>query len=338
MPRKIAILMIMVAILLLAACAKRNTEYQPDEAVTLVKQIPVVGNPLDLSHDDSSIYVALDQGGIAVINRNNYNQKWFTNLFAEDGSMTTLGRIKKITALPQFNRLFINEITATDRITILDISDPDTLVYKFNIIGGTGGIRAMDSFPLDTPSDNFLMAVGYSSGDGFKYDRYDGNHYSENQFRILTPATASGFFLTTDKVYIACEQRGLLIYDRATLQLLGELAVPGEALKVKVEGNYAFIASRQAGLNVVDVSNPAAPVRVGGFDTTGYANSIDISGNLAAVSSGSGGVYIFDITHPRSFFLVQQLNTIGYTNNARFVGDKLVVAARDQGLLIYEIH
>lgn len=63
MPRKIAILMIMVAILLLAACAKRNTEYQPDEAVTLVKQIPVVGNPLDLSHDDSSIYVALDQGG-----------------------------------------------------------------------------------------------------------------------------------------------------------------------------------------------------------------------------------------------------------------------------------
>ena len=49
MPRKIAILMIMVAILLLAACARRNTEYQPDEAVTLVKQIPVVGNPLDLS-------------------------------------------------------------------------------------------------------------------------------------------------------------------------------------------------------------------------------------------------------------------------------------------------
>lgn len=338
MPRKIAIIMTLVAILILVACAKRNTEYQPNEAVTLVKQIPVVGNPLDLSHDDSSIYVALDQGGIAVINRNNYNQKWFTNLFAEDGSEVILGRIKKASALPQYHRLFIYEIEGTNEITILDTSNPDSLVYKFHIAGGTSSIRDMDSYPLDTPNENYLMAVGYSSGAEFKYDLYDGNHMNQNQFRISTPATASGFFLTPDKVYIACEQRGLLIYDRAGLQLLGELAVPGEALKVKVEGNYAFIASRQAGLNVVDVSNPSAPVRVSGFDTTGYANSIDISGNLAAVSSGSGGVYIFDITHPESFFLVQQLNTIGYTNNARFVGDKLVVAARDQGLLIYEIH
>ena len=37
-----------------------------------------------------------------------------------------------------------------------------------------------------------------------------------------------------------------------------------------VAGNYAYVADG-AGLQVIDVSNPANPVRVGGYDTSGYA-------------------------------------------------------------------
>lgn len=47
----------------------------------------------------------------------------------------------------------------------------------------------------------------------------------------------------------------------------------GLARAVTVSGNYAYVAytwDSTAGLQVIDISNPAGPQRVGGYDTTGY--------------------------------------------------------------------
>ena len=45
----------------------------------------------------------------------------------------------------------------------------------------------------------------------------------------------------------------------------------GEAMGVAVSGNYAYVADARAGLQVIDVSDPANPRRVGGYDTSGWA-------------------------------------------------------------------
>jgi hypothetical protein len=39
--------------------------------------------------------------------------------------------------------------------------------------------------------------------------------------------------------------------------------------------------SSYAGLQVIDVSNPNNPQRVGGYDTSGYALGVAVSGNYA---------------------------------------------------------
>lgn len=337
MPKKHVMLAVLVLAAILAGCAKRNTSWQQPEVLTLVREVSVVGNPLDISFDADNIYVAQDQGGISIIDLDDYGHKWITKIFAEDGSSISLGRIKKISLLPEFDRMFLNEVSATDRIVILDSSQADSLEYKFDIVGGTGGIKDLGSLPLEPPSGDFTMAIGYCSGDGFKFDRYDGGVFNENLYTVTTPATASGYFLTPDKIYLCCEQRGLFVYNRSDRQYLGEIALPGEAQKVYVAGNNAYVACRQGGLQVVDVSNPAQPVLASSFDTSGYATTIDVSGALAAVSSGSGGVYLFDISSPQVPALKQRLSDIGYTNNAKFALGKLYVAARDRGILIYDI-
>ena len=51
-------------------------------------------------------------------------------------------------------------------------------------------------------------------------------------------------------------------------------------------GNYAYVALDAAGLAVIDVSNPANPVRVGGYDTSGNAFGVAVSGNYAYVADG----------------------------------------------------
>jgi len=330
------IYLLLVLILALSSCAKRNTEYQEEEWLSLDRQLPVVGNPLDLTLDDNYLYAALDQGGIALFNRNDFHQTWITKLNAADGSQTNLGRVKRLSVIPEYNRMFFIETTATDRITVVNTSNPDTLLYIMEVIGGTGGVKDLSAYTIPNAPDLYTMAYAYCSGGSFKYDRYDGNILNVNSYTV-TPGVASGFALTADYLLVSAEQRGLFIYNKANQQQLSELVLPGEAQKVAVNGSIAYIPSRQAGLNIVSFANPTAPEILSTFDTDGYATSVDVSGNKVAVSSGNGGVYLFDVSNPSDPDLLQHLTSCGYTNTVKFMGDKLIVGSRDQGILVYKV-
>ncbi|MBI2202098.1 MAG: hypothetical protein HYU43_09195, partial [Armatimonadetes bacterium] len=52
----------------------------------------------------------------------------------------------------------------------------------------------------------------------------------------------------------------------------------GRAYDVAVQGQYAYVADGDAGLQVIDVSNPVNPVRVGGVDTSGSAIGVAVAG------------------------------------------------------------
>ncbi len=64
---------------------------------------------------------------------------------------------------------------------------------------------------------------------------------------------------------------------------------------VVVAGSYAYLAT-QAGLEVIDVSNPAGPQRVGSYSISGSAHGVAVSGNYTYVAAGE--LYILDVTIP----------------------------------------
>ncbi|MCX6376901.1 MAG: hypothetical protein NTU88_12870, partial [Armatimonadetes bacterium] len=72
---------------------------------------------------------------------------------------------------------------------------------------------------------------------------------------------------------------------------------PAPTQKVNVSGNYAYVAAQSAGLLVVDISDPGAPVIVSSVATTS-ATDVDINGNYAYVADGAGGLQVFDIANP----------------------------------------
>lgn len=47
---------------------------------------------------------------------------------------------------------------------------------------------------------------------------------------------------------------------------------------------------------MLGISDPAAPVRVGGYDTSGYAEDVAVSGGQAYVADGIGGLLILGIS------------------------------------------
>jgi len=66
--------------------------------------------------------------------------------------------------------------------------------------------------------------------------------------------------------------------------------VRGWAQSVAIQNGYAFVAAGGGGLFIIDVSNPANPQRVGGYDTGGEAYGVAVSGNYAYVADGYGGL------------------------------------------------
>ncbi|HRY84385.1 MAG TPA: hypothetical protein P5533_07105 [Candidatus Cloacimonadota bacterium] len=337
MPSRRVFAGLFIILLIIMGCAKRSTAWQNPDKLELLRQIPIVGNPMDIDVEGNNVYIAQDQGGFSIVNLSDYSQKWYTSIKSSDGSVVDMIKIRKISAVGARNFLFINETDGTDLIRIVDISNPDSLKVVDAITGATQDISDMHFFNLATPQGSYIIETTYTSGRNVYYGRYNGTLWLGQDYTIVPPASASGAAMDTNCLYVADQQHGLVIYNRANQQKLGQIVLPGEAQKVKVSGNYAYVASRQGGLHVVDISDPVHPVKTYSYDTTGYASAVDVAEGYLAVSSGSGGVYLFSLSSPAQPKFLQQLTECGYTNTVRIHNGKLIVGARDMGVMIYDI-
>jgi hypothetical protein len=94
----------------------------------------------------------------------------------------------------------------------------------------------------------------------------------------------------------------LKILDAATVHEVGSLSTAvvttfaGVALNAS--GTIAAVSLGPLGIWVVDLSNPAAPLHVGTYDTLGYAQGVAISGTRLYVADGSTGLVVLDISTP----------------------------------------
>jgi hypothetical protein len=107
---------------------------------------------------------------------------------------------------------------------------------------------------------------------------------------------------------------------------LGSLAIPGYANNVDVNGAFAYVAAGSAGLVVVHVGNPSAPVIVAAVDTPGNANDVRVIGNVVYVADGGSGLRIIDVTNPAAPVSLGALDTAGEANDV-IVADNLAYVA-----------
>ena len=82
--------------------------------------------------------------------------------------------------------------------------------------------------------------------------------------------------------------------------VLADLDRVRAGVAVDVAGGLAFVIDSTAGLRIIDIGTPSAPVEVGSLDTPGLAADVRVSGPLAYVADGSGGLRIIDVSTPTS--------------------------------------
>lgn len=330
----------LVIVLAISGCAKRNTAFEDSNEFSKLAQVPVVGNPSELDADDTHAYIALDQGGMAAINLNTYELFWYPDMLSEDGSVTDFWRTRKISVASKHNRLFLNEIQFTDKIHIIDSSDPENLRVIDSITGGTYDIQDIAILEYDEPVEGNVIEVAFCSNINLRYGPYNGQYWLgiDPIYPVNAPALLAGVDMDETYIYGAAQQRGMVTFVKRTGVMLHEHAVRGEAQKLVVRNGYAYIAARQGGLQIVDVRDINNLRTVSEYLTTGFASDVDYANNLVAVASGAGGAYVFNVSDPSNPRLVQRITECGFVNVVKLKGDVLIVGSRDNGVYFYKMN
>jgi hypothetical protein len=76
-----------------------------------------------------------------------------------------------------------------------------------------------------------------------------------------------------------------------------EIEYPGE---LTVTDKLAYVCDGWRGLEIIRITNPALPSRVGRCETAGYALAVALAGTRAYLATDFGGLEIIDITSPQA--------------------------------------
>jgi hypothetical protein len=79
---------------------------------------------------------------------------------------------------------------------------------------------------------------------------------------------------------------------------IGHYPTAGPALGLALRGGYGFVACSNAGLAILDLSNPSSPSLVRSVEVPGPACNVFLDETRALVAGGDSGLHIYDITGP----------------------------------------
>jgi hypothetical protein len=320
--------MLLMAIIFLMSCADFNEPTEIEHTLEIEAVFPTSGYARDIYVSDSLLYIAEEQMGFSIYRIE--TDSLFLHYQEQPQKVLLLYPVE------ERNLLFIYDEVHSDRIWVYDISDPDSLKVKPSVLGGTSGVKDMHCLQSIGDSIDVMWTKDNKFYHGVYTDYWLGL-LVEPEFPLQFPTPLAGFEFDNDFFYLAGYQGGFYIADRRSGNILSATDTPGQALAVAVNNDYAYIADRECGLQVIDISDKSNPslLEEASYDINyGYAQEIDISGNYLAIAWGGSGVFLFDISNPAKPVYMDSIDDeeIGYTYDVEFYKDKLYVATRTQVL------
>ena len=138
-------------------------------------------------------------------------------------------------------------------------------------------------------------------------------------------------------------QAGVVVAFAAAATLLAQAptftavsTIAGPVNLIEVDGNRAYLAGGKV-LTVVDVSNPAAPVRLGSYSFPEKIWGIRVAGSKVYVAADLFGLGIVDVSNAQSPVLRGSLKLAGQAKNVALVGTTALVADHMSGLDIVDV-
>ncbi len=195
------------------------------------------------------------------------------------------------------------------------------------VAAGKGYLRILDiSNPTQPMEVAFYQESGYAQGlalDGTILYIADNPHglrvidlsdplNPRKLGELSLSSSSSSVAVSDDRVYLTGSSFGtefevIDVSDPSVPVVMGTVEIhetQGAMVQaVQVWGNYAYVAASSAGLVILDIRDPANPVKIGEYKTS-WADGLVLEGNRLYLSDWVEGLYLLDITYPNNPTLV----------------------------------
>lgn len=125
--------------------------------------------------------------------------------------------------------------------------------------------------------------------------------------------------------------------DRFPMAQVGSCNLGSECYDIWLLGTRAYVACADAGLKIVDVSNPENPTIIGVCDTPGTATDVTVEGGYAYVADDYSGLQVIDVHDPTHPALVGTCATPGRAFGVAVQGDYAYVSNVNTSLQIISV-
>ena len=267
-------------------------------------------------------YVADSQFGLVVLDLSDpANPKRVGAL--ETGSWTTQVSVSG-------NYAYI--ATPNKGVTMIDITNPQQPVRV-----GSHGTNVTCVAPF---GDYVCLGVWYS--DVAQLEIVDFRNPQQPQVMGVCQIArqASGLAISGDQAYVAAAD-GLLVVnlsDPAHPRAVGSYnSTSLHAHAVAVVGQQAFLAYDKAGLEILDVVDPARPRRLGQVAIGHYSTAVVVSGAYAYVTDSDSGLEIISISDPATPQRIGYVQVYGIAQEVAVSGDYACLADWEGGMQVISI-
>jgi hypothetical protein len=222
----------------------------------------------------------------------------------------------------------------------------------FNLKGWNGRVVGFN----DSSVENLGVTGSLSTAQG-RYQAMAGNdsirffeEYSQGDFRrleyLITVKGAKSAEIRGGYMYVA-HRNGLKVFKGTRpdeMVAISELKLPGLPRSfVYSDSALLLVATRDAGVLIVDVSNPERPELMATIAPAQHLQAVKVvydifvDGQTAYVSYGNGGIHVVDVSVPSQPRLLQIVDTPGYAKKMVVHDGLLLVADGTDGLYMIDI-
>jgi hypothetical protein len=326
--------LIFVSLILFYGCGTPNDPESimgGDGGYKIISKYPTSAFAQDIIIKDTLAYIAQGEGGLVIINvKNPVNPSLITNftqqirgysykLAMQDTIIYLASGLFGITTInvanpanPKFegnnrnvkpakdfcifnNFLFIS--VSEEGVTIASIADYPA---QPEIRGGMITPGYAQGVAISSDSNFALVAIG-EMGLAFYDISQLGTGYGQYPLfkNVDLPGYAENVTINPDAqiAYVACGTGGLAIVDfsdSTDIKVIGKFETTGYAKEVFYQDGKIYITAETKGLQIIDVSNPQNPVRIGSVETL-YAKGVTADNDYIYVADEDEGLIIVSI-------------------------------------------
>ncbi|MEX0820754.1 MAG: hypothetical protein WD021_01305, partial [Rhodothermales bacterium] len=220
-------------------------------------------------------------------------------------------------------------------VVLADVSDPTVPreVIAVTLPGRVRDVKLAGGRVFAAADSAGLYVVDVDAGEVVAALRFDEPVY--------------GVHVQGDLAYVAARSAGLRVVDASatssppSLQEVGHLITPDEAVDVVVRGDFAYVAAWYESFRVIDVSDPTEPVGVSfaGYDSYNHGAvwGIAVDGDLGLAAIPEKGIRVIDVSVPRDVTNHAMYRGFASPAAAALDGRTAFVADQDAGLRVLDL-